>query len=266
MVYSCSTQYRIHTHGVFRGIQVGLAPLGFITLWGHTGHLSAHTSLLCVFSVRIRTCTNALWEVWCTDTQGKTHKWQKKRSFHLIGEPDAMSRIEKRIVLWFVAEETFTNVCIHTDLHWTHTHKHVVHPHVLKGSFKSPREIFFHKSIKNEDTHMLMHIHTHTGLHWVKIQFPYKDQQVNKSFDFNYCLSAALKNREQRFSRPALTPLFTYFFLSSLEPISSFTLLLLPLCSFPSVLLFKEMDCTKYTRDLVQCKRKKKTNFHYYSS
>lgn len=23
MVYSCSTQYRIHTHGVFRGLQVG---------------------------------------------------------------------------------------------------------------------------------------------------------------------------------------------------------------------------------------------------
>lgn len=25
MVYSCSTQYRIHTHGVFRGIQVCLS-------------------------------------------------------------------------------------------------------------------------------------------------------------------------------------------------------------------------------------------------
>ncbi|KAG8012920.1 Wilms tumor protein-like protein, partial [Nibea albiflora] len=28
MVYSCSTQYRIHTHGVFRGIQVRLAASG----------------------------------------------------------------------------------------------------------------------------------------------------------------------------------------------------------------------------------------------
>lgn len=30
MVYSCSTQYRIHTHGVFRGIQVGLWPLSSV--------------------------------------------------------------------------------------------------------------------------------------------------------------------------------------------------------------------------------------------
>lgn len=58
MVYSCSTQYRIHTHGVFRGIQVGFALLPLLphrllrvssfssvkrSLWGHTDLLSAHT-------------------------------------------------------------------------------------------------------------------------------------------------------------------------------------------------------------------------------
>lgn len=32
MVYSCSTQYRIHTHGVFRGIQVGLILLLLLTM------------------------------------------------------------------------------------------------------------------------------------------------------------------------------------------------------------------------------------------
>lgn len=91
----------------------------------------------------------------------------------------------------------------------------------------------------------------------MKIQFPYRDQHVNKSLDFNYCLSAALKDREQRFSRPALSPqqdffenfvsLFLSLFLSFiLGPVSSFTLLLfLPLLLF--FLLFIEMDCTKHT-------------------
>lgn len=71
MVYSCSTQYRIHTHGVFRGIQVGLILLLLlpqclifciteVPSWGQTGLLPAqiYYDLCCACLVSRSGCTH----------------------------------------------------------------------------------------------------------------------------------------------------------------------------------------------------------------